>query len=172
MNSIPFGVIFGFYGVIGVLAILMQVICAGFSACAIEQADTGSTSFGTLFSAFRRIGPLVVCIFCCQFLSVIGMYACFVPGFYLFGVLAFAPLLVIEEKLGPFEAMARSMAMIKPYAWSFAGLVFVLGLIASFSACLFGVGFIFGLPLHYIVVGLHYREFRTTNQSTIVIPMG
>ena len=156
----PIGPIIGFYGLIFCAIFFMRVIMVGVSACAIEEADSGTTSFKTLTSVFQRIFPVVATVFLSQLLIGVGAILCYVPGFYLMGVLSFAPELSLVENLGPIDAIRKSYEMIKQFAWMMALLSFVLALLASAGSMACIIGMAVTMPVQYIVVGLHYREFR------------
>ena len=169
LNSTPvsnaqIGTLITLYGILFLVIFLARVLMVGVCACTIEEADTGSTSFKTLFSPFRRILPVTGCIILCQLAMAVGMVLCYVPGLYLMGVLAFAPEICLVEKLGPVESIQKSYEMIKPFAWMMVLMMFVLSLLTGVGAMACGVGLAVTIPIQYVVLGLHYREFRGPNR--------
>ena len=127
---------------------------------AIEEADTGSTTISTFFKPMKRFWPLIGTVFITQLLIGLGSILCFVPGFYLSGILVFAPTICVHEGLGPIQSIQKSYEMTKNYAWMMALLVFVATMVGSLGAMACYVGFIFSLPVQYVTLALHYREFR------------
>lgn len=146
---------------------LQWALYTGISLATIEYADTGSTKFETLFSGFKNFGQLLLASILYSIALMVGFVCCIVPMFYLIGALAFTQLIVIKEHIPAIPAMKRSYALLKPFAWSMAGLIIVTGLlnIVGFLACC--VGLLVTMPIMYMVVGLAYRDFRNVDTTNI-----
>lgn len=139
---------------------IAQGLGIGLTLCALEDADTGNTSLGTLFSGFRNFLPMAATYFLYMLATLIGTICCIIPGIYLGGALAFGPIMVVKEGLGPIEALQKSYKMMSPYAFMYFLLIFVAGLtnfLGLFACC---IGILFTYPIMFIVVALQYREFR------------
>ncbi len=171
INSGQLGVIIGLYAVLGVAFFLARMLMIGVSACTVEESDTGSTSFKTLFSPFVRFFPVAGCVILSQLAIMVGAVLCYVPGLYLMGVLAFAPEICLIEKLGPIESITKSYEMIKPHAWMMVLLTFVLSFLSGAGGLACGIGLAVTFPIMYIVLGMHYREFRGPIQPRMQTPM-
>ncbi|MBI1333824.1 MAG: hypothetical protein GC165_13200 [Armatimonadetes bacterium] len=139
---------------------IMQTLSTGIALCAIEEADTGTTTFGTLFSGFKCFVPLIGTSFIFQILSLVGFCLCIVPFFFIAGLLCFAPIIVVKEGLGPIAAVQRSVQLLGPFWLAMGGFYFLASLVGGLGICACIVGFIFTMPVLYVCIGLHYREFR------------
>jgi hypothetical protein len=157
--------------VIGIIpGAVLQAMCVGMSLCALEEADTGKTSINTMFSGFRNFLPLLGTVVLTQIATTIGMIFCIFPFFLVAGVLSFAPLFTVHEGLGPIEAITKSFNLLKPYIWPMGGFFFVTSLVSGLGICACGIGIFFTLPILYICIALHYREFRGPLNQGFVAP--
>lgn len=73
--------------------------------------------------------------------TAIGGFCLIVPGIYIAVRTAFAPFLVIDQKLGPIEAIMKSNELVTGYGWQ------VLGCVALLWFANLAAGFIPGLHL-------------------------
>lgn len=71
---------------------------------------------------------------------LIGFFFFLIPGIYLFTVLALGSSIIAFEGSDPFTAFSRCFVLIKEKFFSTLGLIFIVGVIASF------INFLFGLP--------------------------
>lgn len=149
---------------------LVNIVCAGMIACAVEDLSGKTSSFSTLFSGFRRFTSLTVTTFLCSLLTFVGTIFCFVPGLYVAGVLALAPAITLIERLGPIESMQKSFELLKPFGWMMALMMFVLYMIVGAGSMLCGIGLLFTLPVFYIMSGFHYRDFCIPVQRQMHVP--
>lgn len=74
--------------------------------------------------------------------------------------------LIVDRKVGAWEAISQSFRALKPHFWSAALLLLVLGLInmGGFAACC--VGILFTFPLSYIAIALVYRDLFGLNGAS------
>lgn len=149
---------------------IISVIALGITLCGLEEADTGSTSLNTMFSGFKNFLNVALT----SLLYIAAIYAatllCIVPGFYVAGAFAFAPIIAAKEGLGPVQSMQRSYEYLKPHAWNYFGFLFVSGLVACLGLFACCVGVLWSLPIYMIGLALHYREFRGPGNQGYVAP--
>jgi uncharacterized membrane protein len=136
-------------------------LMTGMSLAAIEEADTGSTRFETLFSGFKNFGNLFVGSILYTIAIYIGMLFCLVPGIYLSGALSLSLLIIIKEGLNGVDGLKASMERMKPYAFSMFGLLLVSLICSLLGAIACGIGLLVTWPIYSIVIGLTYRDFRS-----------
>ncbi len=149
---------------------ISQVITIGISLCALEEADTGTTNLNTMFSGFRNFLPVALTTFLYILVVYVGLFLCLVPGIYVGGVFAFAPIISAKEGLGPVEAMKKSYWMLKTNAWAFFGVMLVSILASGLGIIACCVGVLFTAPIMHICLALHYREFRGPLNQDYVAP--
>lgn len=149
---------------------ISQVLMLGLSLCALEEADTGSTSISTMFSGFRNFLPVAAATILYTIAIYVGTLFCIVPGIFLTGVLAFAPIICAKEGVGPIEGMKRSYYMLKSNAWMFFLYLLVAWIVSLAGAIACCVGVLFTFPIVHIGMALHYREFRGPLNQGFVAP--
>ncbi len=140
---------------------VIQALVSGMSLAAIEEADTGSTKFETLFSGFKNFGNLFVGSLLYTLAIYAGTILCIIPGLYLAGALALTLLIIIKEGTSGVDGFKASFARLKPYAFSMFGLIFVASICSALGLIACGVGVIVTWPIYSIVLGLTYRDFRS-----------
>ena len=145
-----------------------MVLTYGIALCAIEEADTGSTTVNTLFGGFRQFWPVYFACLMVHVLVTLGVYMCLIPGMVAGAALSFAPIIAAKEGCGAWEAMRISASRIMPYILPMVGLTFVGGSVVCLGICACVVGLLVSLPVFYIVVALHYRDFR--GQAQVFTP--
>jgi len=86
----------------------------------------------------------------------IGFLFCLVPGFYLIPIISLTlPIMIMEDK-GLFEALSRSIQLIKDHWWKTFALIFLASIIAYFS-----MG-ILSLPSAFLSIGAVFVEDSPT----------
>jgi hypothetical protein len=100
-------------------------------------------------------------------LTVLGLLICLIPGIYLAVTWSFALPLVIDKRLGFWEAMELSRKAVDKRWWSVAWLLLVCGLINVGGSLLCCVGIFFTLPLTMIATTYAYEDvFRLAPTET------
>lgn len=157
----------GMFKSIGVSAVLnlipgtlFYMALAGISICAIEESDQGSTSFNSVFKGFRNFGSTFVCCLLMYIAMTLGMYLFCIPFFFLGGLFCFVPIISATEGLGVGASFSKGIDMVKPYLLPLTGLYFVSTLVSGLGVLVCCVGVFATMPVLYIVIGLHYRDFR------------
>lgn len=135
------------------------LMLGGLYRMAIRQVRGETIAATDIFSALDMAVPLLITGILTQIIVTIGTYLCLLPGLAAMGLLMFAPLLVIDRKLGPIPAMSESFALLKSQ-WLMATLFYiVVVLIAELGLLALGVGILFTMPLMFISVALGYLTF-------------
>jgi len=98
-------------------ALLYNALRASWTRMLLKVATGQPTRFGEM----KEIGPSFVNFllvnFCVGIATVIGALFLFVPGVIIAVRTCLAPFLVIDEGLGPIEAMQRSNELVTGYSW-------------------------------------------------------
>lgn len=90
-------------------------------------------------------------------LITIGFVLLIVPGLYLLATYSMAPLLIVDKKMGPWQAMETSRKALT-HCWGRAlGLIALYLLVLILSAATV-VGLIWTLPLGVMITGVAYRN--------------
>jgi len=123
-----------------------------------EQLRGGRLEFKDLFSGgdcfFRVLGATIVV----GLLVMVATMLCIIPGFIVSGLLFFTVPLIVERRMGVFEAMGASYEATKPNLLMFTLFAFVVSLIASagYYACY--VGLLATYPLLFTMTAVAYRD--------------
>lgn len=136
----------------------------GFAAAAIEYMDTGNTSFNTLFSGFKNFAQLMLVGFIIYFATLIGYCLLIIPGVYLTGIFAMAPLICSFENRTAVDSIKESMRRTKEFAWGLFAVVLVSVIVSALGFLGCCIGIVFTAAVMPIVLGMHYRNFREITQ--------
>lgn len=117
-----------------------------------------------LFTSMRRFFPLLGTSILMSLAVTIGSFFCAVPGLVAMGIFAFAPILVIRENMGAFEALKGSVGLLKKDWLLMTALTLVVSLLASLGSCACLVGLIFTWSLYPVTLGINYYNFRPPAQ--------
>jgi uncharacterized membrane protein len=136
----------------------LGVASSGITACAIEDANGGHSTFATLKTVFRRFWAISLVTLITGLLSTVGFMLCFFPGLYVAGLLSLAPAICLKEGLGPIESIQKSYEVIRPHGLMMA-VLFLVVIIIMYAGSMCGIGTLFTWPLYYVMGGLLYRDF-------------
>lgn len=144
-------------------------------AVAISRIYLGhAVTVGSAYSrVLPRILPFVATWFLSGLLVTFGVIFCIVPGIYLAVALAFALPLVVLERLGPVEAMSRSMDLARGYWWRIFGTLLLLGLIVLViqGALMTPFSLIFGIALSQFAAAQAVHQFLSVLLDMLLLPV-
>jgi len=122
---------------------------------------------GELFKHFDKLIPLFLTYLLLYIMIGLGLVLLIIPGIYLMIAFGMALPLVVEKKMGPWEALMTSRKAIT-HKW-FAMLGF--GLVGMFlmivAAIPLGIGLIWAVPLVMLAWAMLYRDMFGVEESTI-----
>lgn len=122
----------------------------------LKIARGEEATFGDVFSGGTWFLPMLGATFLSTLAIMFGFVALIVPGIMLSIGLAFTTYFVVDQNMGPVEAMSASWQVTKGQKFDIFGLFLLLGLIglAGCAACL--VGLFVAIPLTSVVNALAY----------------
>jgi hypothetical protein len=127
----------GFIPLVGL--ILTGPMMGGLYALYLKKIRGQSASLGNAFTGFSvAFGSLLGAYLVSGLLTFLGVLLCLVPGIYLGISWMFALPLVIDKKMGFWQAMELSRKVITKHWWSMFGFVIVtalLGLLGLLACC-------------------------------------
>ncbi len=115
----------------------------------------------------KRLLPLIVMIIIMEFAIIGGFVLFIVPGLFLLRSFFLAQYYVVDQKLGPIQALKKSRADSLPnagYIWGVIGLLIGFSMASSFVSSIPAIGYILGLAVGLIFIfvpALRYEEIRT-----------
>ncbi len=150
-----------------IVTVVGYVLLGGAYRMALKAARGERVAVGDLLSISDVILPLIgvglinmVCVF-------VGSLLCVLPGLVVAGLFMFAPLLVVDRKLGPIAAIQESINILKSQWLMATAFYFVVTLLYSFSSYLCGVGILAGFPVFVLSVALTYLALTEPRQPIV-----
>lgn len=133
-------------------------LVAGIIMMGVRRSVDLPISFKLVFSYFGFAGTIIVAAILMTILTSIGYLLLFLPGLYLAVAYMLAIPLIVEKKLGAWQAMEASRRAITHHWFKVFFLFFLMMLIAIVSAIPLFLGLIWTYPMMFNVMGIIYRE--------------
>lgn len=128
-------------------------------------------SLRDLFYGLRFFPALAVVGFFSGVLMYLGFLLFVIPGLYMMGVLALAPLVAMDQRCGGLEAIRVSYQALRAHGFPMAGLMFLLCVMVGLSAMMCCVPILFTLPVYYFALALHYHAFFPPQEMSPTVPI-
>ncbi|MEO1938377.1 MAG: hypothetical protein ABGW85_07055 [Sulfurimonas sp.] len=141
-----------------IVAILTLPISVGIVMLGINRAREQELHIHDIFNYFNDFPQLLLAYFLMVIFIVVGFMLLVLPGIYLAVAYSFVLPLIVDKKLGVWEAMEISRKTITKQWFSFFGLGIIAVLFLLISAIPFGIGLIWSIPTVYIAYGLLYHR--------------
>lgn len=155
-------------GMLFVVTLASLFLMGGLIRMALKQVRGETLKIGDMFSVTDVIGPLIGTALLVTVIGSIGSLFFVVPGLIAYGVMMFALPLVVDQRLGPIEAITKSFEMLKN-DWLMATLFyFVTAMIGGLGGIACGVGMVFTYPIWILSIVLTYRNYTTGGTSPTV----
>jgi hypothetical protein len=175
-NPLPFSSLGELAGVLVIEGVLRQYLVPFLVGCALAPVVMASYS-GQQFTPGQAIGmvlrrlPLALVAFACvHLLELVGAVFCFLPALIAMAFFALTAPAFSIERLGPINAMGRSVELVGPRFWPVLGISLLAGLIAYFVNS--ALGWVFQLPAQIIGLGVAWPllALGTLLPSLITMP--
>ncbi len=134
------------------LSMAIQVVMfAGLAIVTWKQAQGGGTVFADFFPDWRTTAQLVWCTIVGLLLIVIGLAFLVLPGIYLLVAYTFSYLLIVDRRIGVWQALEGSRRVVNKHWWGVLGLTLVMLLLIGIGGMI-GAG-VLGVPIGYGLAG-------------------
>jgi len=134
------------------LSMAIQVVMfAGLAIVTWKQAQGGDTVFADFFPEWRTTAQLVWCTIVGLLLIVIGLAFLVLPGIYLLVAYTFSYLLIVDRRIGVWQALEGSRRVVNKHWWGVLGLTLVMLLLIGIGGMI-GAG-VLGVPIGYGLAG-------------------
>jgi len=134
------------------LSMAIQVVMfAGLAIVTWKQAQGGGTVFADFFPDWRTTAQLVWCTIVGLLLIVIGLAFLVLPGIYLLVGYTFSYLLIVDRRMGVWQALEGSRRVVNKHWWGVLGLTVVMLLLIGIGGMI-GAG-VLGVPIGYGLAG-------------------
>ena len=139
--------------------LLVGIFASSLMYMGAKQARHEQVQFRDLFAGFQCLLPLLIAGIAVVGAIALGSAILIVPGLYLCGCLCFVPILIIDKKMRPLDAVQTSWRTTRNHAWTTLGLLVVASIVLVGGFFVIGVGVLFTLPIFLVTIGIAYNEF-------------
>ncbi len=142
-------------------ACVYTMLGAGMIKMAIRQIRGLPIQVSDVFSGFRDVPRLIGAYICFAIMMLVGTIFCCIPGLWVMGAFSLTPFLIIDQKMGVFEALGASYRAAGGIVVGLTmfGLLILLSLVHSAGLIACGVGVLASLPVALIAMTIHYYYF-------------
>src|SRR5437870_13160121 len=134
------------------LSIVIQVVMfAGLAIVTWKQGKDGSTVLADFFPDWRTTAQLVWCTVVGLLLIVIGLAFLVLPAIYLLVAYTFSYLLIVDRRMGVWQALEGSRRVVNKHWWGVFGLTLVMLLVVGIGGIVGDV--VRGGPMGYGLAG-------------------
>jgi len=156
----------GYYRTSIIIAVILFVIAVlvkiGLTKLFLKVVDGQPTNWKEIF----KHGDLFIVYLCTSILFgiglIIGTILLVIPGIYFALTYFFAPVIVIDQKIGIINAFKKSKEMTKGVKWKLLGLILVLILTNILGALVFVVGLLVSIPVSSLAYMHVYRKLSVS----------
>jgi len=129
----------------------------GMTMFATRRAGGETPGVGELFAYYGHIPKLVLITILSTVLVIVGFLLFVLPGIYLGISYAFAPMLMIDKGLSPWEALETSRKSVTTHFFGVLGTAFVFYLLMMLLGMTV-IGLLWAIPFFMLGLGLVYRR--------------
>jgi len=133
-------------------------IMLGIVMLAISHVRAKELQLQSVFDYYVHVWPLVFASVAMYMMIAIGFLLLVLPGIYLAVSYKFTLPLIVDKKLGVWEAMELSRRTVTKRWFKFFGLDIALLIIVLISAIPFGIGLIWTAPMAFVAHALLYHH--------------
>lgn len=116
--------------------------------------------FDQLYKNWRLSIRWVVANFLFGFMFIIGLILFIIPGLYVWARYGFYSFALLDQNLGPIQALQKSAEITKGNRWHVFWLFIVCALLDLLGIMLFGIGILITGPLALITLAIVYRQLK------------
>lgn len=149
------------------IGFIMAPLGAGLFMIALKFLVGAKIEVGEIFKHFDKLIPLLLTYLLTYILVALGLVLLIIPGIYLMIAFGMAVPLVVEKKMGSWEALMTSRKAITHKWFAMFGFGLLSGLVILVSAIPLGIGLIWAVPLVILAWATLYRDMFGVEESTV-----
>ena len=161
--------------VIGVLSFVFQLVITLFALpmsyalfiMAMRHAHGKPVSAGEIFRHFGTVGSLFVAYLLGTILIMLGTLLLVLPGIYLMFAYMYAMPLIVEKKIGPWQALETSRRAVTRVWFRFFGFIWLLTLINVLGVLTLGIAWIWTIPWSILAMAMVYEKIFGVEAHTL-----
>ena len=180
--GIAFGVLAGILGatgadesVIAILSLVFQLVITfvalpmgiAILIMALRHAYKKSVSAGEIFRHFGSIVGLAIAYFIQIILIMVGIVLLILPGIYLMFAYMYAMPLIVEKKMGAWQALETSRKALTKVWFRFVGLTMLISLINLLGLLTLGIAWIWTIPWSVLTIAMVYEKIFGIEAHTL-----
>jgi uncharacterized membrane protein len=151
------------FGIQLVIILIIYPLFAGAMMMAIHQVSGKPVSIAMLFGYFDQTPRLFLLYIVTTLMTIIGFVLLILPGIYLAIAYTMAMPLLIEKKMGIWEALETSRKALGKRWFTVFALFILMGILVAVSALPLGIGLIWTIPFSMLVMGVMYKTIFGVN---------
>jgi hypothetical protein len=132
---------------------------AGMFSLCLKRLRGQAINATNVFDGFKYFPSLAVAGMLSIILRLFAMAAFIIPAFFVCGGLAFVAMLILDQKMSPFEAISASFNVLKNELFMMGLLCFCAAFLAEIGGCACLVGALFTGPLYFMTLAMHYHAY-------------
>lgn len=137
---------------------LLTPLMAGLVMLCVRRTAGAETSFSMIGNYYHKMLPLFALNILVVIIVALGMVALILPGIYLAVAYALAVPLMIDKKMGIWEAMETSRKAITQCWFRYFGLLLLSLAVMLAGALALGIGLIWAMPMTTLMYASVYHE--------------
>lgn len=146
---------------------IMAPLTLGIFMIALKFSVGAKIEVGEIFKHFDKLIPLFLTYLLLYIMVGLGLVLLIIPGIYLMIALGMAVPLVVEKKMGPWEAITISRKAITHKWFAMFGFGLLTMLVILVAAIPLGIGLIWAFPLMALAWATLYRDMFGVEESTL-----
>ena len=150
-----------------VFTLLTMPMGMAFTIMGIRHAQNKQVSSGEVFRHFGSMWSLLLTYIIMYLMIIIGTFLLILPGIYLMYAYMFAMPLVVEKKMGAWQALETSRRAVTKVWFRFFGFIWLLTLINMIAMIPLGLGWIWTIPWSVLAFAMVYIKMFGAEAHTL-----
>lgn len=160
----------GFSLLVFIASIFMVIVRIGYNKIFLRIYDGEKPKFAEIFNEYKIFWKYIGVSILFPFIVFCGLILLIIPGIILAVRLSFSPLIVVDTKTGPINAIKESYAITKGSFWKILLFWLAIAVINILGLLLFGIGLILTVPVSTLATIYVYRMLSKQKASLIEVP--
>ncbi len=140
--------------------VFSQFLTLGLFSVVLKVCDGRITGYREIFQQGRRFPAFIAGSLLYVGLCIIGGLLLIVPGIYWALTYSFYGFFIIDDALGPLDAMKRSASLTRGFKWRLLGYWVLILLINVLGAIPFGLGLLVSAPVSMVSMAYVFRRLQ------------
>lgn len=141
-------------------SILFGPLLAGYMLIFVDKIRGKNVKAFDIFKGFNRFIPIVIVFYLTKAIIAIGIFFLVIPGLVFISWFFFVELLILDKKIGVFEAMKLNKRMSSERGiWNYVILnVVLVAILSILGGISFGIGTVIVTPVVFAIYAVAYED--------------